>query len=159
MAYSGFVLLARCSPPGLAKTNVPAASSCTAAGQLLVVRSKLSKRFDYGTLRFRQMDFALVPRHRGHADQLLRAVEQPRELLAGRLEGELLQPFRSGAGAAHYIDALLEAVDAVETVLFLANVEYSPCRLQQAQGRAHARLGLSGTVRAGGQLYGKVSGR
>jgi hypothetical protein len=54
---------------------------------------------------------------------------------------------------------LLEAVDAVETVLFLANVEYSPCRLQQAQGRAHARLGLSGTVRAGGQLYGKVSGR
>ena len=59
------------------------------------------------------------------------------------LKVNFCSPFRSGAGAAHYIDALLEAVDAVETVLFLANVEYSPCRLQQAQGRGQARQGLS----------------
>ena len=43
MAYSGFVLLARCSPPGLAKTNAHRQLVRGGGGLSLVVGSKPSK--------------------------------------------------------------------------------------------------------------------
>src|SRR6476619_4575148 len=126
-----------------------------AARQSWVVRSTLSKGLTAGPLRARQIDFALIPRHRGHADQLLRAVKQRRKFLAGRLEGDLLQPFRSGAGAAHDIDALLEAVDAEELGLrlridaqlpFLARGGPAHVLNLQRGGRTVVRLVLPGLV-------------
>src|SRR4029079_10561867 len=76
-------------------------------------------------------------------------------LLPVRVEGVLVQPFRSSAGTAHDIDALLEAVDAEELGLRLRIDAQLPLLARggpahvlnlQRGGRTVVRLVLPGLV-------------